>query len=132
MSVIGEPEYFSVLTDDLSDATGGWCPLQKSAATVVTDGAVSAEPEWKRCEHHWVWHSGPMIEQGVSVTQCSECDHLRADASHLVETLAVERAKVARVEAVLKEHWDWKAGRSLHAAVAIALRDREEANDGNP
>lgn len=28
---------------------------------------------------------------------------------------------VARVEAVLEEHWDWKAGRALHAAVRAAL-----------
>lgn len=44
----------------------------------------------------------------------------RADvAEEIADRLAARLDKVAEV---LAEHWDWKAGRSLHAAVQAAVR----------
>ena len=35
--------------------------------------------------------------------------------------LVPEMAKLAAVEAIMAEHWDWKSGRMLHAAIRRAL-----------
>ena len=45
--------------------------------------------------------------------------------------LMAAEAKVARVEALLGQHWDWKAGRALYAAVRQAL-DADPAPSTGP
>lgn len=57
----------------------------------------------------------------VDMAAFAERMKARAEAAE-----AKHAALVERVEAVLAQHWDWKAGRSLYAAVRAALSDTEQ------
>ena len=50
-----------------------------------------------------------------------EIDARDALITDIAKIAASAEAKVRAVEAVASEHWDWKAGRSLHAAIRAAL-----------
>lgn len=69
-------------------------------------------------EHGWRYR--PSVG-AAAVLAAGYISPARHDAL-IAEAKAAGAAEVvARVEAVLEEHWDWKAGRALHAAVRAAL-----------
>lgn len=51
----------------------------------------------------------------------ARADKAELEAVGWAEEANALRADIERVRAVLAEHWDWKAGRSLHAAMTAAL-----------
>lgn len=75
--------------------------------------------------------AGPCIVVGDHEHRVETGDPLGLDLARFHRRqIAVLRERVAAVEAVLAEHWDWKAGRSLHAAVTAALATTERDGEG--
>jgi len=87
-------------------------------AGVQMSRAVKAEAEANDRDHKWLdfHHAAWEADLRERIAQEIEAAHRTAP-----DRAVIAEAAIARVRAVCDAEWDWKAGRSLHAALRAAL-----------